>query len=211
MQVKCLHSYFRVKRMIHTLCSFNNKKDTERKEAVHPWDAVESSISAYRGEAALWQSQKERSLWHLTNLWGSSQPRWREEMQEGLLQGDSQADGVPAPLIMLSKKGLGWRATVKTVSKDTRNKSRQGQVFLFLKYLTIPSAKQPAPKPILLLMQIKQSCDRDDIGEYLLQRSAEQMNRPIHKRTGRRSTALSLPAPADSLYSQYKLTFGMES
>lgn len=30
-----------------------------------------------------------------------------EEMQEGLIQGDRQADGVPAPLIALSKKGLG--------------------------------------------------------------------------------------------------------
>ena len=48
-----LHSYFRVKRMFHILCSFNNKKETQRKEAVHLWDAVESSISAYRRAAAL--------------------------------------------------------------------------------------------------------------------------------------------------------------
>ena len=99
---------------------------------------------------------------------------------------------------------------VKIVSKDTKKERKQGQVFLFLKYLIIPFAKQPSPKPILLVMQIKQSSDREDIGEYLLQWSAEQMNRPIHKMTRRRSTVLPQPAPAYSLYSQYKLTFGME-
>ena len=30
---------------------------------------------------------------------------------KGCRRGDHQADGVPAPLITLSKKGLGWKAT----------------------------------------------------------------------------------------------------
>lgn len=149
-------------------------------------------------------------MWHFTHLWGSSQPRWRGNARRAHTR-RLPGRWSPSPFNRAFQKRTWLESNaVKIVSKDTRNKRKQGQVFLFLKYLIIPFAKQPSPKPILLVMQIKQSCDREDIGEYLLQWSAEQMNRPIHKMTRRRSTVLPLPAPAYSLYSQYKLTFGME-
>lgn len=86
------------------------------------------------------------------------QSRCGDEMQraegKGSGKGDHQADGVPAPLITLSKKKkktwLGSN-TVKTVSKDTRNKCKQGQVFLFLMHFIILFPKQLSSKPFFSL------------------------------------------------------------
>lgn len=62
----------------------------------------------------------------------------RERAWESLV---SRADGVPSPLTTQEKKkkNLPWleSSVVKTVSKDTRNKSEHSQVFLFSMSLII--------------------------------------------------------------------------
>lgn len=67
------------------------------------------------------------------------------------------------------------------------------------------------PQPILLIMQIKQSCDRTDICEYLLQWSEEQINKPftIHSQNDKKVEHISSPA-STSLLTLQRIQTNME-
>lgn len=138
-------------------------------------------------------------------------------MQEGLRERvqarQSSGRWSPSPVNHpLQKRTWLGSNTVKTVSKDTRNKKQTRPSISIFKVPYYPISQTTLPQTILLIMQIKQSCNID-IWEYLLQWSEEQMSKlfTIHSRNDRKAEqVLHPPAPAYSLYSQYKLTFGME-
>lgn len=83
------------------------------------------------------------------------QARFRGEMQEGLREraqaGRPRGKRNPGPFNH-PFQNRAWleSSTVKTVSKEAGNKSKQGQVFLFLMHLTIA-----LPQTVLLTVQIK--------------------------------------------------------
>lgn len=90
-------------------------------------------------------------------------------------------------------------STVKTVSKEMGNKSKQGQVFLFLMHLMIT-----LPQAALLTVQIKSLATQQISVSICSSGVKSKLTNPsqfIHRLTRRRSSFLLLPAPADSLHS----------